>query len=58
VHQSRAEYFILVGDFRNAREQLQFALRIESENGSGPAVEARLRQKIREVEQRQRELSG
>lgn len=58
VHQSRAEYFILVGDFRNAREQLQFALRIESENGSGPAEEARLRQKIREVEEQQRELSG
>src|SRR5690606_36563474 len=31
VHQARAEYFILVGDFRNAREQLNYALRIERE---------------------------
>ena len=58
VHQARAEYFILTGDFRSAREQLQFALRIESDNGAGAAAEARLRQKIREVEERQRELSG
>ncbi len=58
VHQARAEYFVLVGDLRSAREQLQFALRIESDNGAGPAEEARLRQKIREIEQRQRELSG
>ncbi len=58
VHQARAEYFVLVGDLRSAREQLQFALRIESENGASPAEEARLRQKIREVEERQRELSG
>lgn len=58
VHQARAEYFLLVGDLRNAREQLRFALRIESDNGASPAEEARLQQKIREVEQRQRELSG
>ncbi|MCG8415675.1 MAG: M48 family metalloprotease [Pseudomonadales bacterium] len=58
VHQARAEYFMLVGDFGNAREQLRFALRIESDNGASPAEEARLQQKIREVEQRQRELSG
>ena len=58
VHQARAEYFVLVGDLRSAREQLQFALRIESDNGASPAEEARLRQKIREVEERQRELSG
>lgn len=58
VHQARSEYFVLVGDLRNAREQLQFALRIETDNGASPAEEARLRQKIREIEQRQRELSG
>ncbi len=58
VHQARAEYFLLVGDLGNAREQLRFALRIESDNGANPAEEARLQQKIREVEQRQRALSG
>lgn len=58
VHQARAEYFMLTGDLRNAREQLQFALRIAEENNASPAEEARLRQKVREIEQRQRELNG
>ncbi len=58
VHQSRAEYFLLVGDFRSAREQLQFALRIETDAGAAAAEAARLRQKIRDVEELQRRLSG
>lgn len=58
VHQSRAEYFVLIGDYRSAREQLRFALRIESDNGINPAEEARLRQKIRDIEEMQRELAG
>jgi predicted Zn-dependent protease len=58
VHQARAEYFRLLADYRRAREQLQFALRIETENNSSPAEQARLRQKIREVETLQRELQG
>ena len=58
VHQARAEYYVLVADYRRAHEQLQFALRIETENGAAPAVAARLRQKIREVEQLQLKLSG
>ena len=58
VHQARAEYFVLLGDFRKARQQLQYALRIETDNGAAPVVESRLRQKIREVEQKQLELQG
>lgn len=58
VHQSRAEYFSLIGDLRSAREQLQFALRVESEQGNNPAEEARLQQKIRDLEAKQRELNG
>ena len=58
VHQARAEYFLLIYDFRSAREQLRFALRIESENGAAPAEEARLRQKIRDVEEMVEKLSG
>ncbi|MCH2346246.1 MAG: M48 family metalloprotease [Pseudomonadales bacterium] len=57
VHQARAEYFILLQDFRSAREQLRFALRIETDNGAAPAEEARLRQKIRDVEEIVRELN-
>ena len=45
-------------DFRSAREQLQFALRIEEDNGAAPAEQARLRQKITETEQRALALSG
>ena len=55
VHQARAEYFQLVGDLGRAREQLQFALRVNTENEGSPAEEARLRQKIRDIETRQRE---
>ncbi|MCH7815958.1 MAG: hypothetical protein IIC60_05240, partial [Proteobacteria bacterium] len=58
VHQARAEYFRLVADYRKAREQLQFALRIETDNGAAPAVESRIRQKIRDIEQLQAALSG
>lgn len=58
VHQARAEYFSLTYDFRNAREQLQFALRIETDNGAPLAALARLRERIKEVEQRQIELNG
>ena len=52
VHQARAEYFVLLADLGKAREQLQYALRIETDNGAVPAEEARLRQKIRELEPR------
>ncbi|MCH7673309.1 MAG: M48 family metalloprotease, partial [Proteobacteria bacterium] len=52
VHQARAEYFVLLADLGKAREQLKYALRIETDNGAAPAEEARLRQKIRELEQR------
>lgn len=58
VHQSRAEYFILLSDYSRAREQLGFALKIESDNGDSPADEARLRQKIRDLEQLVRGLQG
>ena len=57
VHQARASYFELLYDFRSAREQLQFALRIESDNGSAPSEQARLRQKITDLEQRMLALS-
>lgn len=53
VHQARAEYFRLIADYRRAREQLQAALRIETDSGAAPAEEARLRQKIQELEQLQ-----
>lgn len=55
VHQARAEYFRLLGDLGRAREQLQFAIRVASENNASPAEEARLRQKIRDLEQLLRE---
>lgn len=58
VHQARAEYFILTGDFRRAREQLQYALRIESERAPGTPLEAGLRQKIRDVESLEARTSG
>ena len=58
VHQSRAEYFMLLSDYGKAREQLGFALRIETDNGDSPAEEARLRQKIRNLEQLVRSLQG
>lgn len=54
VHQARAEYFLLIGDYRSAHDQLRYALRVESENGASPAVEARLQQKIKDLEEIQR----
>ncbi len=57
VHQSRAEYYSLLGDYPRAREQLQFALKLETDSGSSPAEEARLRQKIKNVEDKLRGLS-
>jgi predicted Zn-dependent protease len=50
VHQARAEYFVLVGDFRSAREQLNYALRIEAGRDSNQPLIARLRQRVMEVE--------
>ena len=58
VHQARAEYFSLHYDFRRAREQLQFALRIETDKAAAPSELARLREKIKNVEQRQLELNA
>ena len=58
VHQARAEYFTLISDFRNARQQLQFALQIETDEARNPALQARLRQKIKDLEDRQRASNG
>jgi len=57
VHQARAEYFMLGGDLRNAREQYRYALRVESENanGSTSAIETRLQQKIKDIEALERQ---
>jgi len=55
VHQARAEFFILVGDFRSAREQLSYALRIENGRGENIPLISRLRQRITDVEVLQRE---
>lgn len=55
VHQARAEYFILVGDFRSAREQLRYALRIENDREENIPLISRLRQRITDVEALQRE---
>ncbi|MES2624276.1 MAG: M48 family metalloprotease [Pseudomonadota bacterium] len=49
VHQARAEYFIGVGDFAHARDQLELALRLEEDR----LVTARIRQRldyIREIQ--------
>jgi hypothetical protein len=46
---------MLIGDYRAARDQLQFALRVEAENGVTAATEARLRQKIRNIESSQQQ---
>ena len=54
VHQARAEYFVLVGDFRSASEQLSYALRIESEKENNGPLIAKLRQRSRDVEQLER----
>ena len=58
VHQARAEFYRLLADYGNARQQLQFALRIETDSGAAPAEAARLRQKIREIEELQTARSG
>jgi beta-barrel assembly-enhancing protease len=58
VHQARAEYFVLVGDFGRAREQLQYALRLESASRPGTPTEAALRQRVREVEEMGARASG
>jgi len=59
VHQARAEYFILVGDFRSAREQLTYSIRIESDRAQQniPLI-SRLRQRVSDVERMQREMQG
>lgn len=49
VHQARAEYFIAVGDFARARDQLNFAMGMENDQ----LLTARLRQRldyIREIQ--------
>ena len=56
VHQARAEYFSLIGDYRRAREQLQFALRIEIDKDSSPAIAARIREKINGIEDLQLQI--
>jgi len=58
VHQARAEYFRLIGDYTSARQQLQFALRIETDSGTAAAEEVRLRQKIRDIENLAQQNSG
>lgn len=58
VHQARAEYFVLLGDYRRAREQLQYALRIESEKNPGTPIEAAIRQRIRDVESLETQVTG
>jgi predicted Zn-dependent protease len=49
LHEARAEYFITVGDFARARDQLEFALRLEKDQ----LAIARIRQRmdyIREIQ--------
>lgn len=59
VHQARAEYFILVGDFRSAREQLNYALRIENGRENNVPLVSRLRQRVNDVETlQQRQNAG
>jgi predicted Zn-dependent protease len=59
VHQARAEYFILVGDFRSAREQLNYALRIENGVENNVPLVSRLRQRVSDVETlQQRQTEG
>ncbi|MGJ8690115.1 MAG: M48 family metalloprotease [Gammaproteobacteria bacterium] len=54
VHQARAEYFVLVGDFRSASEQLSYALRIEADKENNGPLIAKLRQRSRDVERMER----
>ncbi len=58
VHQARAEYFILVGDFRSAREQVNYALRIESEKQENLPLISKLRQRARDIENLDRQSRG
>lgn len=59
VHQARSEYFILVGDFRSAREQLNYALRIENGRDNNVPLVSRLRQRVSDVEtMQQRQNAG
>lgn len=51
VHQARAEYFILIGDFKSASEQLSYALRIESDKENNGPLVAKLRQRSRDVDE-------
>lgn len=47
VHQARAEYFILSGQFAQARQQLQFALKLPANNA---LTVSRLQERIKQVE--------
>ncbi|MEX2130660.1 MAG: M48 family metalloprotease [Pseudohongiellaceae bacterium] len=58
VHQARAEYFVLIGDFRRAREQLEYALRIESASNPGTPIEATVRQRMRDIEALEQQITG
>ena len=49
VHQARAEYFITIGDFAHAREQLNFAQGLEKDQLSLARIRSRL-DYIREIE--------
>lgn len=51
VHQARAEYYILVGDFRQARQQLQYALNIEAKKTNNNALISTLRQRVRDLQE-------
>ena len=54
VHQARAEYLILQGDYLRAREQISFALKLETEKGSRSIQVTKLKQKMRDIEALQR----
>jgi predicted Zn-dependent protease len=54
VHQARAEFFVLIGDFRRASEQLTYATRIESTKENNGPLLSRLRQRSQDVEAMER----
>ncbi|MBT8145266.1 MAG: M48 family metalloprotease [Gammaproteobacteria bacterium] len=58
VHQARAEYFVLTGDFRRAHQQLQFALNIETSKPANGAAVATVQQRIRDIQALEAELAG
>ena len=58
VHQARAEYYVLIGDFRRARQQLQFALNIETSKPANGAAVAAVQQRIRDIQALEAELAG